>query len=123
MRTCLLLLVLSLGTFAHAAVPDVAERQKIDYLIATIETLRDAQFVRNGKAYDAKAAADHLRLKLRAAGSRITTAEEFIRYCASVSSISGMPYLIRFADGREISSEDYLRQKLAEFGQESRAPP
>ena len=60
------------------------EKQKIDYLIATIEALDNAKFVRNGTAYDAKAAADHLRLKLKKTGSPVKTAEDFIRYCASV---------------------------------------
>jgi Family of unknown function (DUF5329) len=122
LRGLVWLLVLSLGTFAHAAEPISVERQKIDFLIAAVETLQGAQFVRNGNSYDAKAAADHLRLKLRLAGSRIKTAEEFIRYCASESSISGTPYQIRFADGRVITSQAYLHQKLAEFGREDPFP-
>ena len=118
-----MVLVLSLGTYAQAAGPNSVERQKIDYLIATIETLQGAQFIRNGTSYDAKAAASHLRLKLRSAGSGIATAEDFIRLCASVSSISGKPYQIRFADGQVVSSETYLRQKLAEFSDEELGPP
>jgi hypothetical protein len=115
MRGLIWLFVLSLGAFAHAADSDSMEARKIDYLIASVETLKDAQFIRNGTSYDAKSAADHLRLKLRTAGSRVVTAEDFIRLCASVSSVSGTPYQIRFADGRVLSSEAYLRQKLAEF--------
>lgn len=77
--------------------------------------MHDAQFIRNGKAYDSAAAASHLRAKLRVAGGRVKTAEDFIRYCASQSSVSGEPYEIRFADGRVILSADFLRQKLLEF--------
>ena len=109
------LLLLSISVFAHAADSTSLESQKITYLIASVETLQGAQFIRNGSAYDAKAAADHLRLKLRKAGSRVVTADDFIRLCASASSVSGIPYQIRFADGRVFSSEAYLRQKLAEF--------
>jgi hypothetical protein len=115
MRGLICLLVLSLGAVANAADSDSMEARKIDYLIASVETLKDAQFIRNGASYDAKSAADHLRLKLRTAGSRVVTAEDFIRLCASVSSVSGTPYQIRFADGRVLSSEAYLRQKLSEF--------
>jgi hypothetical protein len=122
LRGLVWLILLSLGSLAHAGDPDSVERQKIDYLIATVETLQGAQFVRNGNSYDAKAAADHLRLKLRLAGSRIKTAEDFIRFCASGSSISGTPYQIRFADGRIITSEAYLRQKLAKFATENPEP-
>jgi len=56
-----------------------------------------------------------MRAKLHIAGSRVKTAEDFIRYCASESSVSGLPYEIRFPDGRVVRSADFLRQKLAEF--------
>jgi Family of unknown function (DUF5329) len=118
-----LLLTALVGGPAHAAELNPFERQKINYLIASVETLQGAQFVRNGKSYDAKAAADHLRLKLRAAGSRVTSADDFIRLCASVSSITGLPYQIRFSDGRTVTSEEYLRQQLAYFAQAGPGPP
>jgi hypothetical protein len=71
----------------HAEVAPVYERQKIEYLIRSVEELGDAKFIRNGRAYDANRAADHLRLKLRKAESRCNTAEEFIMLCGSRSSI------------------------------------
>jgi hypothetical protein len=114
-RALVCVLILSLGVHAHAADSTSLEGQKIAYLIASIESLQGAEFIRNGTHYDAKAAADHLRLKLRMAGSRVVTADDFIRVCASASSVSGNPYQIRFADGHVVSSEAYLRQKLVEF--------
>ncbi len=111
----LLLLTLLLGSYVSAAGLKPVEKAKVDYLIATVEALQGAQFIRNGSSYDAKAAAEHLRLKLATAGARIETAEDFIQQCASRSSISGKAYQIRFADGRVVTSESYLRQKLAEF--------
>ena len=108
---------LTLCAFLPAWAADTAppEARKIDYLIASIETLTDAKFIRNDTAYDATAAADHLRLKLRMAGSRVKTAGDFISYCASVSSMSGKPYLIRFSDGSEVTAEAYLRAKLKDY--------
>jgi hypothetical protein len=91
------------------------EAAKISYLIAAVESLPNAQFIRNGTAYDAKAAADHLRLKWKNAGSRVSTAEDFIRLCGSTSSLSGKPYQIRFNDGRTVTSAAYLREKLAKY--------
>jgi hypothetical protein len=117
MRHILAVLVLAIAAHAQAADLTPLEARKIEYLIATIETLPNAQFIRNGTAYNAKSAADHLRLKLRQAGSRVVTALDFIRLCASVSSVSGLPYQIRFADGHTITSEAFLRQKLYEFEQ------
>lgn len=108
-------LLLGIYSIGQASGLPPLESQKIEFLLHAVETLQDAKFVRNGTAYDAKAAEKHLRLKLRAAGSRIKTADEFIRYCATGSSISGLPYEIHFSDGRVVTSEAFLRQKLAEF--------
>ena len=115
MRVLISIFLLSLGALAFAGSPTALEEKKIDYLIASIESLQNAQFIRNGIEYEAKAAADHLRLKRRGAGSRVATADDFIRLCASVSSMSGIPYQIRFSDGRVVSSETFLRERLAEF--------
>ncbi len=117
--SAVLVAIVSLG---HAGDLAQLESQKIDYLINAIATLGDAKFVRNGTEYDAKTAADHLRLKLKNAGSHVKTAEDFIKYCASVSSASGKPYQIRFADGRVVTSEAFLRQKLSEFHVSPAAP-
>jgi hypothetical protein len=111
MRTLFALLLL-VGGLAHAESPAELEGRRIQFLI---ESLGNAEFVRNGSAYDAHAAADHLRLKLGKAGSRVATAEDFIRVCASVSSISGTAYQIRFSDGRLVTSEAFLRARLLEF--------
>ena len=101
---------------ATPAVPTVlTEAQKIQMLIHNIEVMKDARFVRNGSDYDGAAAADHLRTKLNYAGSRIKTAQDFISYLATGSSISGKPYLIRFSDGREVESAVYFHTMLAKI--------
>lgn len=97
-------------TFAFAA--SLTEQQKIDALIHSIEVLPDAQFIRNGSAHDAKAAAEHLQKKRRYAGDRIKTASDFIVCCASRSSMSGKPYQIRFANGETVDAEVFLRAEL-----------
>src|ERR1700676_1087030 len=115
MRVLVGIFLLSIGALTLAQTPISVEEKKIDYLIASIETLQNAQFIRNGVAYEAKAAADHLRLKRRGAGDRAATVDDFIRLCASVSSMSGIPYQIRFSDGRVVASETFLRERLAGF--------
>ena len=115
-RAFFCLILMSTAVFVHADGLSTLESSRIEYLIASVETLKDAQFIRNNTAYDAKAAAAHLRLKLRNAGSRVTTAEDFIRLCASVSSMSGKPYLIRYADGRTVTAESFFQEKLTEYG-------
>jgi len=107
--------LLTFAIAANAGDRTPAENARIEHLLAIVASLRDAQFVRNGKSYDSAAAVQHLRLKLRAAGSRVKTAEDFIRYCASASSVSGRPYEIRFSDGRLVRSADFLQQRLIEL--------
>lgn len=105
--------------FALAATPVFGqkniEQQKIAYLIDAVASLQDATFIRNGSEYDAAHAADHMRLKLRFAGSRVKTAEDFIVCCGTGSSMSGLKYSIRFHDGRTIDSATFLHHKLVEY--------
>jgi hypothetical protein len=95
------------------AVDAALEARKIEYLIGSVAALSNAVFVRNGSEYGAAAAADHLRTKLRAAGGHVVTADDFIRLCATRSSLSGEAYQIRYGDGRVVSSEAFLRERLA----------
>jgi NAD(P)-dependent dehydrogenase (short-subunit alcohol dehydrogenase family) len=121
--SCLLIILLlaSAGALPLEAAPRDAEQQnvleqhKIDFLIDSVAALKGASFIRNGSTYDAAQAASHLRMKLRFAGSRVKTAQDFIVYCASKSSMSGIPYRIRFANGRDVDSEIFLRQRLTDY--------
>jgi len=109
------------AVFAREAIED----QRIEYLIGVIQNMRDATFIRNGTPYDGQHAADHMRLKLRYAGSKVQTAEEFIVCCGTGSSMSGQPYLIKLPDGKTTASAEFLRAKLAEFNDQNThsAPP
>jgi len=93
------------------------QQQRIDYLLQSLSSLRGAVFIRNGKEYDAQAARDHLQKKLNYAGERVRTAEEFIKYCASESSVTRQPYKIRFGNGTISDTTSYFNSKLKEFDQ------
>ncbi len=108
----MVLLSLAVGN-AHAQ--DPKEAAKIQYLILSVEALDGAKFLRNGREYDAGTAADHLRLKLKTAGDRVKTANDFIKLCGSRSSLSGEAYRIRFADGTSMEAEVFFRNKLKSF--------
>lgn len=119
---CLLLLAPVFGQQVTTRQPPT-EQQKIDYLISTVADLHDAVFIRNGTAYDATQAAAHMRLKLRFAGSRVKTADEFITRCATGSSVSGVHYTIRFANGPALDVATWLRNKLAAYESDSASNP
>jgi membrane-bound lytic murein transglycosylase len=101
---------------ALAVVPDqerpTTERQKIEALIKHVEGLKDAKFVRNGMEYDAKTAVQFLRGKWDANTAQIKTAKDFIEKAASISTTTGQPYLIRFKDGKQMKSGEYLKAEL-----------
>lgn len=89
-----------------------AEKQKIEALINQVKSLKDAKFVRNGSAYSADNAARFLKGKWDANTGEVKSAQDFIEKVASFSGTSGKPYLIRFKDGKEIKSQDFLLAEL-----------
>lgn len=116
MKNILFLLIVLLSFMVLPAnAQDSSESTKIQYLIASVDTMEGARFIRNGREYDTHAASNHLRLKLKTAGKKIRTAEDFIHLCASQSSMTGEPYLIKLADGSTVKSEAFFKDKLKTF--------
>jgi len=105
------LLVAPSRTIADGELP-ARERTRIEQLIQHVKELKDAVFIRNDVEYDAAAAAKFLQGKWEANKGAIRTAEQFIEKAASISSTTGKPYLIRFKDGKEVKSGDYLEERL-----------
>jgi len=89
-----------------------ATRDEIEALLQYLGSLEGASLVRNGETHTPKEAVSHLRMKLEKAGTRVQTAEDFIRLCATRSVVSGKVYLIRFQDGREVESAVVLLKQL-----------
>lgn len=89
-----------------------AERQKIETLIKQVGDLKDATFVRNGSTYEVSTAVRFLRGKWDANAAEVKSARDFIDKVASISGTSGKPYFIRFKDGREIKSREFLLAEL-----------
>jgi hypothetical protein len=98
--------------FAHAASASAGETQKIEALIRDVRNLKDATFIRNGSTYSSESAAIFLRRKWQANQSEVKTARDFIEKVATFSGTSGKPYLIRFKDGREVHSREFLLARL-----------
>jgi len=111
-RRSLLLMSAFLAATAVRAAPSPAERARIERLIQFVEAQKGIRFVRNGSAYSAKDAAKFLRGKFDKMGEHVSTAQQFIDQIGSRSSTSGEPYLIRFADGREVSAAKFLGEEL-----------
>jgi hypothetical protein len=101
------------GVSAATAVPTapLSDAEKIQVLIRTVEARKDLQFIRLDVAHSAREAANVLRIKLAFAGDRVKTVDDFIDHVATATQ-SGKPYYVRYPDGTEVTSAEFLRQEL-----------
>ena len=107
-----LLITLAIPVATHAQTLSSAERQKIEALIKYVGDLKDTKFIRNGSSYEVSTAVRFLRGKWESNDAQVKTARDFIDKVASFSGTSGRPYLIRFKDGKEIPSREFLAAEL-----------
>jgi len=110
--TILLLALLIAPSHLLAQNLPVVEKQKIEALISQVGDLKDAKFVRNGATYQPATAVRFLRGKWDANKAEVKTARDFIDKVATLSGTSGKPYLMRFNDGKEIPSREFLLAEL-----------
>lgn len=101
------------GVLAATTMPPapLTDAEKIEALILAVEARKDLQFIRLDNVHTAGEAAGMLRVKLAFAGDRVKTVDDFIDHVATASQ-SGRPYFVRYADGKEVSSAEFLRQEL-----------
>jgi hypothetical protein len=111
-----LFLILFLIPFSNSLlsfdVKNVSEKDKILFLIASIRTASDCQFIRNGSVYSPKEAANHMELKWKKHQDKIRTVIDFIEIVGTKSNITQQPYLVKFSDGKTQELAIYLRMKL-----------
>ena len=105
------LLLLPAALFAR----DAREQARIDFLIHGVESSAGVKFIRNGSEYDGTAAAAHLRMKANYGGERLKTAEDFVKYCASESSLTHRKYKIKLGDGTSMDAANYFAAELRKF--------
>lgn len=81
--------------------------------------ISNCTFYRNGDWYEAGKAADHIKKKYQYVQKRglVKTAEDFIKYSATKSSISGKPYLVQ-CGGESLHCAEWLRAELAQLRKE-----
>jgi hypothetical protein len=115
-RLCLGLLG-AICAAASWAGPSAAEAARIDKLIAAVGKRTDISFVRNGKQYNCEQAAEFLRGKLNWRIEKVSTVQDFIDQIGTRSTTSGAVYYIKLADGRTMTSADFLRQELLRIDQ------
>jgi len=91
----------------------VAKEAEIHHLLDYIENSQ-CTFVRNGSSHDAVNAKKHIENKYNYLKSRIDTTEDFIKYSATKSSISGKQYKVKCA-GKDYLTGQWLNEELRQY--------
>ena len=103
-----------------AVATDAPAQREIDHLLEFVGT-SPCVFVRNGTEYPADKAREHLASKYQFAGGRIATAEDFIKYLATQSSVSGERYHVKCGKTDALSGA-WLTEELMRFRKTSSPP-
>ncbi len=90
---------------------------EIKHLIEYIENSK-CTFIRNGKEYSTEEALTHIQNKYEYAKRWIKSAEDFIKYTVTKSSMSGQPYTV-WCNGQKILSAEWLAAELKRFRKKS----
>ncbi|HVJ74465.1 MAG TPA: DUF5329 domain-containing protein [Casimicrobiaceae bacterium] len=98
---------------AASAAPDATASREIDHLLAFVAA-SPCRFVRAGSEHPGPEARDHLQRKLGAARSMLSTADQFIDYVATGSSLTGEAYKVR-CGSRELTSKEWLHGELDQY--------
>jgi hypothetical protein len=103
------------GTPAPAAPPASAEdvAATVEHLIETV-AVSELTFVRNDRDHSGSEAAAHLREKHETFQRDVRTPEDFITKVASISLLTGKPYLVKYPDGTRQPLADWLTARLQE---------
>ncbi|MCP5016299.1 MAG: DUF5329 domain-containing protein [Ketobacter sp.] len=88
-------------------------QNEIQHLLQYIENSGCA-FERNGTDYESKNARSHIERKYTHVKSYIEDAEDFIKYAATESSISGRKYQVT-CNGKKQASTDWLHNELSRY--------
>ncbi|WP_299979413.1 DUF5329 family protein [uncultured Pseudoteredinibacter sp.] len=114
----LFLMALAIGVVPADASEPAKSQQEINHLLAYVKST-NCQYERNGKRHSGKEAVKHIQRKYRYFADEIKTAEDFIRLCATKSTMSGKYYKVHCVTGKaiknEIKSVDWLSEELLRY--------
>lgn len=99
-----------------AVIADISTKSKIEieYLISFVET-SPCKINRNGKYYNGKEAIVHIQKKYAFFKNDISTAEQFIDYSATKSTLSGKYYSVKCGSGQPFKTSDWLLNELNNY--------
>ncbi|WP_210247080.1 DUF5329 family protein [Aliikangiella marina] len=106
------LFLLSLSQIASADM-----QSEIEHLLGYVKST-DCVYERNGKKHNGAEAHKHILRKYDYYEDDIESTEDFIKYSATKSNMSGKFYLIHCPNQPTLTSQAWLLQELSEYRQE-----
>ena len=88
-------------------------QDEIQHLLQYIES-SGCEFERNGTVYDSKEARSHIERKYDYVKSHVDETEDFIKYAATKSSMSGSKYQVT-CNGSKQTSAEWLYGELSKY--------
>ena len=86
---------------------------EIQHLLQYLENPA-CEFERNGTVYDSREARAHIERKYNSVRSHVDETEDFIKYAATKSSMSGRKYHVT-CDGKKQTSAEGLHNELSRY--------
>ena len=105
-------LILAGMLFAGTAIADT--QQEINHLLEFVANT-SCQYERNGNVYDGARAEKHIKKKYDYFKDKINSAEDFIKYSATKSTMSGKQYKIHCDSMATQNSSDWLLNELKKY--------
>ena len=89
-------------------------QSEINHLLVFLEN-SECQFERNGKMHTGKDTVNHVKKKYNHFKTKIDSAEKFIEYSATKSTISGKFYMVLCKDKPTVKTQDWLLHELKNY--------
>ena len=89
-------------------------KSEINHLLSHVRNT-PCLYERNGSLHNGEEALAHIKKKYNYFKDDIKTAEDFIKYSATKSKISGKYYYIQCPNKKKVKSKDWLMAALAAF--------
>ena len=119
-HTFLAILLLGTSLFSNTVYAAINTDVEINHLLNFISN-SGCQFIRNGTEYSVKDARKHIEKKYKYFKSQVNTTEDFIKYTATKSSMTGELYQVR-CDKVLQASGQWLTKELELYRSKNSSP-
>jgi len=90
------------------------QQKEVNYLLSFVKN-SECVISRNGIDYDGKKAMKHIENKYNYFRHEIKNTEDFIKYSATKSTVSGKYYMVTCAEKKEIRTQSWLLNELKRY--------